>query len=117
MLKSALEEVKKAELDQPLPLRYTNKKAKVKFIWEEFFLRNYEFDSIWTHMGPFYIKLVKKTNPELAKKYKKSYAQMIERYGNYLEVLSASKNQVKPFRTPFYFCDRGMLWAANYLTL
>jgi len=117
MLELVLQEIQKAELDLPLPLKYTNKEAKVKFIWQEFFLKNYEFDSIWTHMGPFYIKLVKKTNPELAKKYKKSYTQMIERYQNYLEVFSTSKNQVKPFRTPFYFCDRGMLWAANYLTL
>lgn len=117
MLESALNKIEKAKLDQPLPLKYTDKKAPIKFIWEEAFLRNYELDSIWTHMGPFYIKLIKKTKPELAKKYKKTYSQMIEKYGNYLEVLTEKNSQVKPFRTPFYFCDRGMLWAANYLTL
>ncbi len=117
MMESVLGEIQKAGLDEPLPLKYTNKEAKVKFIWQEFFLRNYEFDSIWTHMGPFYIKLVKKVNPELAGKYKEFYTQMIEKYGNYLEVLSFNGNKVKPFRTPFYYCDRGMLWAANYLTL
>jgi hypothetical protein len=117
MLESVIRAVQEAGLDQPLPLKYTDKKAKIKFIWQEIFMKDYELDSIWTHMGPLYIKLVKRVNPELAKKYKKQYTQMIERYKNYLEVFSSNKNKVKPFRTPFYFCDRGMLWAANYLTL
>ncbi len=117
MLESVLGEIKKAGLDEPLPLRYTNKEAPVKFIWEEKFLRGYEFDAIWTQMGIFYIQLVKKINPELAKKYKKSYTEMIESYGGYLEVLSGEGKKVKPFRTPFYYCDRGMLWACNYLVL
>ncbi|MBR9683455.1 hypothetical protein GOV03_02855 [Candidatus Woesearchaeota archaeon] len=117
MLESAIQELQNAGLDQPIPLKFTSKEAPVKFIWQEWFLRNYERHSLWTHMGPFYIKLIKKTHPELAKKHKQSYTQMIEKYHNYLEVFSATKKQVKPFRTPFYFCDRGMLWAANYLTL
>jgi len=117
MLESALKQIQEAELDQPFPLRYTNKKAKIKFIWEETFLKDYEFDTIWTHMGPFYIKLIQKINPQLAKKHKQAYTQMIEKYQNYLEVLTTKNNQIKPYRTPFYFCDQGMLWAANYLTL
>ncbi len=117
MLKSALGKIKETGLDVPMPLKYTKKEANVKFILEEFLVRGYELDSIWTHMGPFYIQLMKKINPELAKKYKQDYKQMIETYGNYLEVLSDKDGKIKPFRTPFYFCDRGMLWAANYLTL
>ena len=80
-------------------------------------MKNYERDSIWTHMAPLYIKLLKKVDPEKAKQHKQAYTQMIETYRNYLEVFSSTRNKVKPFRTPFYFCDRGMLWAANYLTL
>jgi hypothetical protein len=37
MLEIALAEVHKAGLDEPLPLRYTNKEAKVKFISQEVF--------------------------------------------------------------------------------
>lgn len=117
MLVSAVKKIQEAGLDQPLPLKYTNKEAKVNFIWQEFFLRGYERDMVWTHMGPLYISLLKKIEPELAERYKEGYSQMIEKYGNYLEVLSGEGNQVKPFRTPFYFCDQGMLWAANYLRL
>jgi len=39
---------------------------------------------------------------------------LIEQHGNFLEVFDSKG---KPFSTPFYYCDSGMLWAANYLTL
>ena len=118
MLESALAEIQKAGLDLPLPLKYTNSEAKPKFIWSEIFAKNYEFNSVWTHMGPLYIGLVKKIDPKLSKKYKKDYTEMIQKYQGYLEVFSTTKNnQLKPFSSPFYYCDRAMLWAANYLTL
>jgi len=117
MLNSSLQAIQKNRLDQPFPLRYTTEKAKVKFIWEEIFAKNYELSSIWTHIGPFYIKLLQQTNPELAKMHYQAYTQIIEKYGNYLEVFEVKKKEAKPFQSPFYFCDQGMLWAANYLTL
>jgi hypothetical protein len=49
--------------------------------------------------------------------YKKKYTELIEKSLSYPEVLSVKGEEVVPFRTPFYSCDRGMLWAANYLTL
>ena len=56
-----------------------------------------------------------------AKELKDKYTKMIESLLSYPEVLSVveenGEKKVKPFRTPFYSCDRGMLWAANYLTL
>ncbi|MFH1683126.1 MAG: hypothetical protein ABIA37_04990 [Candidatus Woesearchaeota archaeon] len=117
MLSSCLQEVQKAGLDHPFPLKYTNTDAQAEFVPEEFFLKNYEQDSIWTHMGLFYIKLLKEVKPSLAEKHHQTYTSLIERYGNYLEVFSANDSQVRPFRTKFYYCDQGMLWAANYLTL
>lgn len=114
MLKTVIESIKEAELDQPFPLKYTADREKIKFIGEEIFLRNYESDSIWTHMGPLYIKLVGTVDKSLAKEYKLKYKEMIEKYGNYLEVFDG---EGKPFSTPFYYCDAGMLWAANYLGL
>jgi hypothetical protein len=117
MLKSALGEVQKAGLDQPLPLKYTNEEAKARFIWQEIFMRGYERDAVWTHMGPLYIKLLKKVDPEKAEEQKRRYREMIERQGNYPEVLMIEKGEARLFHTPFYFCDQGMLWAANYLRL
>ena len=58
--------------------------------------------------------LIKASDEELAEEYKQKYKANIEKHKNFLEVFDAKG---KPFSTPFYYCDRGMLWAANYLTL
>ncbi|MEK6845698.1 MAG: hypothetical protein AABY26_02975, partial [Nanoarchaeota archaeon] len=120
-LRSALEMMQAAGLDQPLPLRYTAGRENVNFILQEYFLHNYEGNTVWTHMGPLYIKLVRSVDEWQAKELKDKYTKMIESLLSYPEVLSVveenGEKKVKPFRTPFYSCDRGMLWAANYLTL
>ena len=114
MLRSALHQVNKAGLDQPLPLKYTNSRDKVKFVWQELFMRNYESDAIWTHMGPLFVKLAQQVDKEKAKEYKNEYKEMIEKHSNYLEVFNSKG---KPFSSVYYYCDSGMLWAANYLSL
>ena len=113
-LQSVIKKIQEAGLDQPFPLKYTADRIKVNFIHQEVFLRNYESDSIWTHMGPLYLKLLQKVDPAAAEQHKTKYKEVIERYGNYLEVFNIDGT---PFKTPFYYCDHGMLWAANFLTL
>jgi hypothetical protein len=114
MLRNAVEQIQVNGLDTPLPLKYTTKNAKVKFIWQEFFMKHYELNSIWTHIGPLYISLVKQVDKGAAVKYVSRYTKFIENYKNYPEVLTADG---KPFIAQFYHSDEGMLWAANYLTL
>lgn len=114
MLRSALEQIQLNGLDHPFPVKYTSKTAPVRFIWQELFMRNYERNTIWTHMGPLYIALLKKVNKDQAKRHIQTYTKTIETYKNYLEVFAPDG---KPFTTPFYHSDQGMLWAANYLTL
>src|SRR3989344_4826674 len=114
MIKLVLDTIRKEGLDQPFPLKYTHHRNKAKFIWQEVFLRNYEGDTIWTHMGPLYIKIVSQVDKNYAFDLKKRYKHWIEYHKNYLEVFT---NHGKPFSTPFYFSDKGMLWAVNYLTL
>jgi glycogen debranching enzyme len=116
-LRSVLEVIQVAGLDKPLPLRYTIHRKDANFIAQEFLLKNYEGNTIWTHMGPLYIKLVQKMDKWQADEYQKKYAALIEKSLSYPEVLSVKGEEVLPFRTAFYNCDRGMLWAANYLTL
>ncbi|MBI2572745.1 hypothetical protein HYV86_02705 [Candidatus Woesearchaeota archaeon] len=109
--------IEEAKLDHPFPLRYTSTREAAHFVWQEVFLRGYERTAIWTHMGPLYIKFLKQLNPENQEKadlLKQLYTAQIEKHKNYLEVFS---EDAKPFSTPFYYSDRGMLWAANYLTL
>lgn len=113
MLNSAIKSMQSANLEKPLPIKYTQKNI-AKFNFARMFVKNYEGTSIWAHMGPLYIHLLKKTNKNLAKKHISSYTKLIEKYKNYLEVFNPDAT---PFKTPFYYSDEGMLWAANYLTL
>jgi len=114
MMGSAVNEIRLANLDQPFPLKYTAKRNNIKFIWQEWLLRDYESNSVWTHMGPLYIKMVQQIDTKLADNYKSKYQSQIEQQQNYLEVFFANG---EPFSSPFVYCDSGMLWAANYLTI
>ena len=114
MMKSAVSEIRVAKLDRPFPLKYTASRDDGEFIWQEHLMSNYEGDTIWTHMGPLYIKLVKQVDKDYAVELKKKYTQMIEKHKNYLEIFDTDG---KPYHTKLYYCDSGMLWAANYLTL
>ncbi|MFC1690648.1 hypothetical protein ACFL0W_00580 [Nanoarchaeota archaeon] len=115
MLKSSIKNIQKYKLDYPFPLKYTNVRLdKQKMSPQEIFVRDYETNSIWIHMGLAYIEVVKKVDRKLAKKYVDSYTELINKYGTFLEVFD--KN-AQPFRTPFYLCDEGMLWCSSYLNL
>jgi len=114
LLASALHSIDGAQLAEPFPLKYTSTRHHVTFAWQEVLMRNYEGTTIWTHMGPLYIKLLQHVDKDKAALYKERYKQTIEKYGNYLEVFNPDGT---PYKTPFYTCDQGMLWAANYLTL
>lgn len=114
MLTLALHQIQKAGLDQPFPLKHTASREGIKFIPQEILFRNYESHSLWTHMGLLFVRLTEQIDKEKAKEYKQKYTEWIEKHGNYLEVFTLAG---QPFRTPFYHCDSGMLWAANYLML
>ena len=114
MMTSAVKSIQKAGLDSPFPLKYTASRKDIRFIWQEIFLRNYESNALWMNLGPLYVKLVKSIDREKAWEYQEQYTQLIEKHGNFLEVFTLAG---KPYRTPFYYCDSGMVWAANYVTL
>jgi hypothetical protein len=116
MLKKAVSSIQRAGLDRPFPLKYTkaSKLGKQKFIALEFFAKNYEGNTVWMHMGPLYVSLVKKIDRKQFKKHCIQYRKLIEKHGNYLELFTPEGN---PYKTPFYYSDESMLWAANFLTL
>jgi len=114
ILKKAFQSIHDAQLDEPFPLKYTEKNANVKFIIQEIFMHNYERDSIWLHLGPLYVNLLKTIDKKRAQLYIDRYTKMIEHFGTFPEVLTAKG---KPFTAPFYHCDQGMLWCANYVVL
>ncbi len=110
----AFASIAKDDLDYPFPLKYTKERLNLPFIWQESLLRNYESNSIWTHMGPLYIKLLKEIDPKKAENLRKTYAAVIENHKTYPEVFFPDGTL---YSSPVYNCDRGMLWAANFLTL
>lgn len=115
MLKSSIEAIQKERLDKPFPLKYAKNKVKeIKMIGSEIFVPGYERSSIWMHMGPLFIGLVKKIDKNKAEFYINQYKAIIEKHKNYLEVFDANG---KPYKTPFYYADEGMLWAVNFLEL
>ncbi len=114
-LRSCIQAMQEAELDQPFPLKYTAKKNAAEFRWQEkVALSNYEGNALWMHLGPLYVKLVKAIDVEKAEKYRQAYQKLIEQHQNFYEVFTPDG---KLYRSWYYAASPGMLWAANYLTL
>jgi hypothetical protein len=75
---------------------------------------NYTGTSIWTWHGTFYLHILKKYGrPEYHTQYN-NFATMIERHGNYPELLNADGTW---YYAPIYRSDPGMVWAALFLEL
>lgn len=110
--KSCLKSMQDSGLDRPLPLKYSNKRPDE--IAASIFNPGYEHDTVWLHLGLCFLDVVKRYDREQFKTYLDQYTEMIERYRTFPEVLD---NKGKPFRTRFYYCDEGMLWASKYLFL
>ncbi len=115
MVTTAIQAIRTEKLDEPIPLRYTQSKKRIQFVWQEkIALPNYEGDTSWSHMGLLYVKFMHKIDPALGAEYKKKYTDAIEKYKGFVEVYDADG---KPYSSWYYNADRSMLWAANYLTL
>jgi len=113
MLESCMKSIVKSKIDRPLPIRYSLTEVKQPILAYRL-IKNYQGNTVWTHIGPLFIKLMMMVNPKKGLEYKKGYKELIERYGNYLEVLN---EDLTPFQSPFYMSDEGMLWAVNYLDI
>jgi len=115
MMRSALKTALRTGLAKPFPLKYTHKRhSEEHFIFAEHFVKNWETTSIWTHMGPLFIKLMQQIDKKQAQQFIQQYQDLVEQHGNYLEVFN---EQGKPYKSFFYFTDTSMLWSANLLLL
>jgi len=113
MLKSAVKKIREENLDRPFPLKYYHKKEKEqKMTFMESFLKNYERDTVWMHLGQAYIDIVKKVDKGLFIFYINQYKKLVEKHKNYLEVFNPDGT---PYKSPFYYCDESMLWASMLL--
>ncbi|MBI2449913.1 MAG: hypothetical protein HYV47_00050 [Candidatus Nealsonbacteria bacterium] len=116
MLDKALLSIKKAGLEQPMPLKHANKQAKNKVVFPlNLILKDYQGDSIWMNIGLCYLDVLKKFNKkELLHNYLALYKKSIEENKTFLELFNSDGSLYKKFH---YVADEGMLWAAKYLFL
>lgn len=114
MLRSCISKMQEAGLDRPFPLKYTKSGVGHNMFAIEVFAPNYEGNSVWAHLGPLFIQLVKSIDRKKAEHYINQYKELIERHKNFLELYNPDGT---PFKSLFYYADEGMLWAANYLAL
>ena len=113
MIKSSMRKIEEEGLDKPFPLKYTKASRMDKqFFLTKLISANYEGNTNWIHLGLCYINVVSKVDRQKAGKYLREYTPLINRYRNFLEVFN---NNRTPYQNPFYYCDEGMLWVADYL--
>lgn len=113
MLSKSIDRMSAVGLDKPFPLRYYHEKHKEQdMISVEIFAKNYERDTIWFHIGALFIDMVLRIDRDRAKRYLDLHKKVIEECRTYPEILNEAG---KPYHSPFYYCDEGMLWASMYL--
>jgi hypothetical protein len=113
MIKSSIKNIQNLQLDYPFPLKYTGSIVERSILYDKL-TPNYEGNSIWTYLGLLYTGTVCIVNKKLAARYLMQYTDVIEKFGNLLEVFDPHG---APYRSKFYLADDSMLWAAIYLDL
>lgn len=84
-------------------------------VWQELFVGDYERDAVWMNMGLCFLDVLKKFSREKElKAYLGQYKRIVEEHQTFLEVFDS---RGRPFRTLFYRCDAGMLWASKLVDL
>ncbi|MDP7323547.1 MAG: hypothetical protein QF632_02175 [Candidatus Woesearchaeota archaeon] len=114
IMKKAFNAIHEEKLDQPFPLKYSSNYVNQDFIFAQKLVPEYETTTIWMHMGPLYVKLLKSLDKERYLRHKQTYWNLVEKHKNFLEVYNPAG---KPYQTWCYSTDESMSWAANLLTL
>lgn len=109
-----LVEMRKRNLDDPFPLRYSHIRQPQKEHTISFLAPNYEGDVVWLHLGLCFLQVCKKYDKRSFKHYKEKYKKIILQYKTFPEVFTKDE---KPYKSLLYQCDEGMLWASLYLDL
>lgn len=108
---NCVEKIKELELNNPLPLKYSNNN-KGKKVFASVFAQNYEGTAIWSHLGMIYLQLLKRYNKQEFEIQYNKYKRLIENNKNFLELLD---EKGKPYKSLFYHSDQGMLWSSMFL--
>jgi len=115
MLKKCAGAMERAGLTAPWPLKYTAQREKdERWFFSELLVKDYETNSIWMHLGLCYLDVLRKYDGKRFAFHLQQYTELLQKHKTFLEVFD---NKGKPFRTPFYLCDEGMLWVSKWLEL
>jgi hypothetical protein len=116
LLEQAMTAMQAAGLDSPFPLRYVatldKKREKTSLHFANYFVPDYETDSIWMHLGLAYLRILH--DPKVRERHLATYTAQIETHKTFLEIYDTAGT---PLRRQLYVTDEGMLWCANYLAL
>ncbi|MBD3318961.1 hypothetical protein GF342_03560 [Candidatus Woesearchaeota archaeon] len=99
-------------LSQPFPLKYTLEQETHETINAARLAPNYQGNTIWAHLGMIYLDYLRREHTKQYTTVKKQYAALIETHKTFLELYAPDG---KPFKSPLYITDEGMLWASLYL--
>ena len=114
MMKNAIRSMEEAGLTKPFPLKYAHGIKKHRMIAPEFFVKDWEHDTIWPQMGLAYIDLLSRVYKRKAKNALEEYTKRIYENGTFIELYD---RKGKPYMTRWYVCDEGLSWASMYLDL
>ena len=113
MLESCLIAIQNQGLDEPLPLKYTQKHLKQRYlVLQNLLASNYQGNTIWVHLGLCYMDVIAKYDKRLLKRYIDAFSAKINEHKNFLEIYNADGSLYKTF---FYHTDDSMVWCSKYL--
>lgn len=116
MAHQTLDFINAARLNEPYPLRYTNRADEFDYHWwmTAPWMPEYQGNTLWSWHGEFYLHLLKRyKRPEYSAQLER-FAEMIELHGNFPEMLNLDGSW---YNAPVYRGDPGMVWVALFLEL
>ncbi len=114
IMRKAFAALERNGLTEPSPLRYTHSPIQQKMNYMHLLMKDYELSSVWMHMGPLYLALLKTVDKIKYDIYLNRYIHLIEHFKNFFELYTP---EGKPYKAWCYAADEGMLWAVNVLSL
>ena len=111
MLAASIKSIEDAGLDKPMPLKY-GFSDRTQFLWYEFFVKDWEKNTVWSMLGMAYIQILFKIDKKKAKYHLEKYSDMIKKYKAFIEVYGSNN---KPYKSSFFYSDTSMLWASMYI--
>lgn len=115
MKRKALQTLQTEGLDKPFPLKYSKEEhPERELFFPRIFTPNYQGNTIWAQLGLCYTDILSGINANQARMELSKIKQVIETYGNVLELFEPDG---APYKGRVYRGDHGMIWAVHFLDL